>query len=562
VTLDLEALARRLGVAMTAPAATAPSATAAPPPTAAPTAALASIPPEAWPVIHAMQSFPAFVRQAWPIVEPARALLPGWHLDVIAEHLEAFARGEIRRLIINQPPGTAKSIMGAVMLPAWIWTWRPEWRGLFASYSDTLARRDSLRTRNLVTSPWYRQAFGIELVEDRQDDFANQHTGRRMATSVSGRSTGFRANAVIVDDPISATEAYSEAARESAIRWYTQALPSRVDDPDRAGFLVVMQRLHERDLSGYLLAAELGYEHLCLPAEHDPRRSTVTTIAPEGYDRRSEEGALLCPALHSREFIDEAKKTLGSYGFSGQYNQSPAPLEGGAVKVAWWRFFREPGAPPIQPRPHGAWGGEAVELPELDEVIISVDLSVKGEARHDHTAIVVIGRRGADRFVLDLVARPMEFVEQIKAIQAIQAKWPRARRTLVEDSANWAALTSTMGSEIAGLIPVKAQGSKESRVIAASATIESGNTYLRDGAPWVDMLIGQGQMFPRGRRDDAIDALAQGILDGAASADYRVMLTAFGPESPGPTAKPPAPPRPGIFGLGQRPLARRRRWRR
>ena len=469
---------------------------------------LNTVSPEAWRAEALRRSFRAFVEAAWPVVEPAHKFIPGWYVDALAEHLAAWSRGEIRRLIICQPPGTAKSIFSSVLLPAWIWTWRPEWRGLFASYSDALARRDSIRTRTLVTSPWYQQHFAIQLAEDRQDDFSNVASGRRMATSVAGRGTGFRAHGVVVDDPLSASEAFSEAARETAIRWFTQTLPSRVDDVEHAGFLVVMQRLHERDLAGYLLDAGLDYEAIILPAEGDGQhRSTSLGV----YDRRPE-GELLCPTIHSRAFLDEQRKTLGSYGYAGQYQQNPAPPDGGKLKTRWWRFFREPGTPEVMPRPTGCWTGPAIERPELQQQIISIDLSFKGGAHNDNTAMVVVGIRGSDRFVLDLVARPMEFVEQLAELQRLRAKWPEATKILVEDSANAAALVSKLHHSVAGIVPVRATGSKDARVGAASPQVESGNVYLRDGADWVDDLIHEATVFPRGRRDDRLDALVQCLL--------------------------------------------------
>ncbi len=135
-----------------------------------------------------------FVRQAWPVLEPSTSFVNGIHVEAICAHLQAITEGGIRDLIINVPPGHAKSLLTAVFWPAWVWITRPQVRWLFASYSAELSIRDSVRCRSLIESRWYQQRWGnryqLRSDQNQKHRFENDHTGYRIATSVGGAATG------------------------------------------------------------------------------------------------------------------------------------------------------------------------------------------------------------------------------------------------------------------------------------------------------------------------------------------------------------------------------------
>jgi hypothetical protein len=217
-------------------------------------------------------SFRLFVEKAWLVIEPATRFVPGWHIEAICEHLEAATRGEIDRLVINVPPRHMKTITVSVMWPVWWWTFAPHTRFLTASYGANLAERDAVRSRNLLRSPWYQERWPeLELKSDvnRTNRYENTHTGYRLATSVGGEATGEGGDVIIIDDPHKLEEALSAAARARVLDWHDGALGFRFNDPKTGVEVVVMQRLHERDLSGHLL--DRGYTHLCLPARYEPQ---------------------------------------------------------------------------------------------------------------------------------------------------------------------------------------------------------------------------------------------------------------------------------------------------
>ena len=227
---------------------------------------------------RALRSLREFVRQTWVIVEPSTPFVPGWHIDAIIEHLEAVTCGQIRNLLINVPPRHMKSLLVSVLWPAWEWIVHPERRWLCSSYAASLSIRDSTKCRRLIESPWYRRfwedRFALTTDQNTKSRFDNDRSGYRIATSVGGAATGEGGDRIVCDDPHNVQEAESDSIRNGTTSWYDVVMSTRVNDPRTAAKVVVMQRCHQRDLSGHLLA-QGGWDLLCLPAEYEgPTRAT------------------------------------------------------------------------------------------------------------------------------------------------------------------------------------------------------------------------------------------------------------------------------------------------
>src|SRR5580704_19108782 len=273
----------------------------------------------------ALRRLREFGQQAWPIVEPSTPFVPGWHVDAIIEHLEAVSSGQIRNLLINVPPRHMKSLLVSVLWPAWEWILHPERRWLYSSYAASLSIRDSVKCRTLIESPWYRSRWGhiFSLTSDQnaKTRFDNNRSGYRLSTSVGGSVTGEGGDRIVCDDPHNVQEVASDTVRKSAIDWWDVAMSTRVNDPKTSAMVIVMQRCHQRDLSGHLL--EKGnFEHLCLPAEYEgPGRTTSIGY----FDPRTELGELLWPERFGHKEIEELKINLGSYASAGQLQQRPSP---------------------------------------------------------------------------------------------------------------------------------------------------------------------------------------------------------------------------------------------
>ena len=237
----------------------------------------------------------AFVRYFWSVLEPETPFVDGWPLWAIAEHLESVTFGEVNRLLINVPPGFAKSIIVDCFWPAWEWgpMKKTHYRYVAFSYSSSLTERDNDRFRTLITSLAYQQMYGplrtkvktesipyevlneegkVELRNKTTIKVINTHTGWKLASSVGGVATGERGDRVIIDDPHSVQEAESERVREETIRWFRESISSRFNNLKTGALVIIMQRVHEEDVSGVALGPEFDYCHCMIPWEYDSGR--------------------------------------------------------------------------------------------------------------------------------------------------------------------------------------------------------------------------------------------------------------------------------------------------
>lgn len=311
---------------------------------------------------------------------------------MIAEHLEAISRGQIRNLIINQPPRTMKSIMTSVAYTAWTWAQEadPEYpligpgvQFLTASYAQSLSLRDSVKCRRLIESPWYQSNWGkrFALTGDQNTKirFENDRGGYRLATSVGGALTGEGGSIIIVDDPHNTIEAESDAIRQNTLDWWDEALSTRLNDPKTGAYIIVMQRLHDEDLTGHILSKDNGsFQHLMLPMRYDSARTCVTDLGFE--DPREEDGELLWEERFGEPEVEALERALGPYATSSQLQQSPSPRGGGIIKREFWQLWEGP---------LDAQGRE--QFPMLEYVVGYLDTAFTEKQENDYCAMTVWG---------------------------------------------------------------------------------------------------------------------------------------------------------------------------
>ena len=299
------------------------------------------------------RSLKEFTKNSWQAIEPGRDFYDNWHIDAISEHLQAVVEGDIKRLIINIPPRHMKSISVAVALPAWTWTIQPSKRFLFASYAGSLSIRDSVKCRRLIDSQWYKSYFGdtFKLTSDQNQKqrFENDKTGQRIATSVDGALTGEGGDIIVIDDPHNVREAESSTVREGVLEWWDQAMQTRLNDPKTGAFIIIMQRVHENDLTGHILRNEYNaWDHLCLPARYEIGHPTPTRTSLGFSDPRTKEGELLWEKRIDEKTLGTLEKSLGSYASAGQLQQRPMPKGGGILKAEWWVAWEKDELPEIE----------------------------------------------------------------------------------------------------------------------------------------------------------------------------------------------------------------------
>lgn len=442
-----------------------------------------------------------FVEEGWPTVEPELPFIANWHVDAICEHLQWVAEGEIQRLVINIAPGFAKSLLTSVLWPAWMWTWRPAWSSIFSSYDGTLSTRDSVRARTVMTSWWYQETFkpAWRFTSDQnvKSYYRNNRSGERLATSVDGKNTGFRAHCITVDDPISADDRHNVERMEAVAGWWDKVMSSRFRDPRTGTRVIVHQRLNERDLTGHVLARG-GYVHLCLPTEYDPKRKsvTVTKSGHEWTDPRSTAGDLLFPQLYTPDVVVDAKSELGTWDFSAQHQQQPLPDSGGIFQREWFQFYRRHATPQ-----------------KFDEVLQSWDMTFKGKEDSDFVVGQVWGRLGKRCYLLHERRGRMGFAESKKAVKDVSRAYPKATAKLIEDKANGPAIIEELRSDLDGIIATSDPGGVLAQSWAVQPFVEGLNIYLPDSADWpeVDDWLTEVCGYPKATHDDRVASFSQAI---------------------------------------------------
>lgn len=463
-------------------------------------------------------SLMAFTEQAFSIVEPGIKFRGNWHLNVICEHLEAVSLGEINNLLINIPPGTMKSILVSVCWPAWEWLNDPSLRYMGASYGADLAIRDASKCRDIILSEWYQERWPgvrIKAGSDQKTKYELTGGGWRMSTSVGGRATGEHPDRKIVDDPHNAKQAESEAERESALTWFDRTLSTRGESRG-ARTVVVMQRLHERDLSGHILADITGYEHVCIPMEYESKRK-ATSIG--WVDPRTVKGDLLWPSMFPVESVARLKTVLGSYGSAGQLQQRPAPEGGGILKVD--RFQLWPSAEP---------------MPRFEYVLQSYDTAFTTKTDGDPSACTVWGvfthKNLKCAMLLDAWAEHMGYpalrarlLKEWKSKYGGDPKDPinrprRADGLIIEKKASGQSLLqdlNTSGIPAFGYDPGRSD--KIARAHQTAPVLELEVLYVPEsrknpGTPmtWAQDFLSQCERFPRDEHDDYVDTFTQAMI--------------------------------------------------
>lgn len=451
------------------------------------------------------EDFNAFVRKAFLTINEGKPYHENWHIDAITHHLRECLDGRMPRLLITQPPRSLKSICASVAFVAWALGHDPSLQFICVSYSNTLAEELSRQFRVVVASDWYKRVFPrTRATRDTATEFVTSAGGGRFTTSVGGTLTGLGADIIIIDDPMKADDATSEAARRQVIDWYSNSLVSRLNDKTTGRIIVVMQRLHEDDLAGHLID-QGDFRHLDLPATAVEDQNIP--IGPgETHFRRL--GDLLHPEREPQEKLDEMKRNLGSAAYSAQYQQRPVPPDGNLLKMEWFRTYDSPPA-------HESYG----------VVLQSWDLAIKTGERNDYSVCTTWLILGQDFYLLDVLRKRVEFPELVKLYKAHCRLWS-AHQVVVEDAGIGYSLHNVLAKDIhrptpqevrAGhrfwqvpklLVPV---GSKVDRAEMHSAYLERGHLYLPKSALWLDEFKKEVRAFPYGRHDDQVDSMTQAL---------------------------------------------------
>ena len=444
-------------------------------------------------------SFYEFFKQAWHIVEPAIELSSNWHHKYICDALQEEAERIIAKkpktkdIIINVPFRSTKSLIVTVMFPVWSWIKDPKLRFITSSYSANLSIELATKSRDIIFSEWFKSRWGtifhIKKDQNLKERYENNHMGMRRATSVGGTVTGQGGDFLIVDDPLSPQMANSATERDNANEWYRTTFYSRLNSPKIGVRIIIMQRVHEDDLSGFLLDREtrLNYNHICIPATIDGE------VKPKKLENFYDENGLFWEERFGKDVLDDYKKALGSYGYAGQLMQTPTPLDSGMIRQEWFKIdrYREDGV-----------------------VNFVIDPAYTANQKNDPSALLAYIYKDNKWQIIDCTNVYKEFPDLVKFIPQWVTKngYTNKSRIFVEPKASGKSIVQTLIRETGLNVREDKPPTKDkvARVADISATLESGRVGLLQGS-WNNEFLDQLTKFPSAKHDDMVDCLVMAV---------------------------------------------------
>jgi len=430
----------------------------------------------------------AFLERAFRDVDQRNELIVADYVELLVAELTRVAEGKETRLIINLPPRHLKSILVSVVFPAWLLGRDPKLRIAVISHSQSLARDLALKTRRLMESKFYREVFpNTRLCADRHQatDFETIGGGGRLAASFDTSVTGRGFDYIIIDDPISAHDARSAAERERVMDAYDGMVLSRFDDQRRGVFIVVGQRLHDDDLSGYLLSKG-SWKHICLPLLAE--QQTTHSLGSRLWTR--DPGTVLLPELWPTAIVERTRQEAGPAIFAAQYQQNPSAATGELIRPDQIGF--------VDQIPSSA-----------TKVTLSWDTAVKTSENASYTVCLVIASAHRNHYVIDVLRQRLDPVQmRDAAVRLIKQYNPAV--SLIEDASSGPGLARMLQEAGHRVELLKTGGlNKEERLESVLFMFVDGRVFVLRNQPWVVELINEWTRFPFAKHDDQMDAMTQ-----------------------------------------------------
>ena len=454
--------------------------------------------------------FVGFAHRAFLELYPARQFEPNWHIDVLADKLEAVRRGASKRLIVNVPPRSLKSFLGSIAFPAFVLGHNPSAEVLCTSYGQDFANDLALPCRTLMLSQFYQALFSTRLSDDRQavEEFKTTAGGARRAVSWTGAVMGRGADFIIIDDPIKAEDALSEDRRAKVNEAFHTSISTRLNR-DTGAIVLIMQRLHVNDLTGFVQKNE-QWEVIAMPAiaQLDETYSVRTPYGARTIRRA--EGQVLQPQRQSFQSLTERRSALGPRTFDAQYQQNPHGSENAIIQREWIASYDDNTKPG-----------------EFDTVLQSWDTAAKPGESNSYSVCTTWGVRSNLFYLLDVVRERLGFRElKLKAISL--AKDFKPTTILIEDQSSGSPLAAEREAKgfPVQLVPSGSAG-KDERLYARRNVFESGRVLLPKKASWLDVYVSEICTFPDSDFSDQADSTSQALAWDTSSSSFNNAVRAM-----------------------------------
>lgn len=437
-------------------------------------------------------TFFAFFKKAFKILNPGRELVLNWHIEYLCKILDGFIKDKIpeNSLIINIPPRYLKSSLISVAWSAYLLGKNPKRRIMVASYSSGLSIKHSLDCRAIMQSLWYRNLFPnciIRKDENRKSKFVTTEQGFRMATSIGGTMIGEGGDILIVDDPLTPTQAHSKTYRNKAVSWYRESFATRLNDKKNGKKIIIMQRLHEEDLSGVIeKESPEGWKIIKIPAmaDKDLRYEVGSSI----YLFKKDE--VLDKNREPKEELYKLKNQMGTQAFVAQYLQTPTSDEGSIIKRKWLNQYNT--------------------LPQKDYYVVqSWDLAFTSKTHNDYSVCSTWYVCEGNYYLADIYRVQKEFPILLKEAIELYDKW-QADYAIIEDTvASKAFIQEMRMQKQQRIVAVVPNGDKITRLAICSPIIEAGKIFLPNDADWLFDFENELLKFPEVKNDDQVDTVSQ-----------------------------------------------------
>ena len=438
-------------------------------------------------IIHSLLRYDlkSFIIKSFETLHPETEYIDNWHINVMCELFEKVANGEIKRLIINIPPRYMKSICGSIAFPAWFLGKHPDKKIITCSYSQMLSEKNALAHRNITNQEWYRDIFpNFEICKDQntKNKFETTKYGFRLSSSIGGAITGEGADLIILDDPQNPGLIHCDYYRKYTINWFEKVLLTRLNNKKTGGIVIITNRLHQHDLSGYLVNKykEKNWKILSLSAISIKKQQISRYII-----RKNE---ILNPNRENTKDLEKIKREIGFVNFQTQYQQKPELTQNKYINIENINKYE------FLPK-------------ENFKIIQSWDTAIKTGKNNDYSVCSTWMKFEEKFYLIDVFRKKMEYPELKTRIFDNFIKF-NTSSILIEDKSSGQELLQELKNKLPIIAMKTGKITKLARFLRIIHLFEE-KVFLPIKSPWIEKFLDELRDFPKTRYDDQIDSVSQ-----------------------------------------------------